>query len=80
MSKLSKYNIVVPYVLIVLGFLLIYTTLLSSRSRSKQTNAYIRVTACIISKNANQRTQKDIEACYRVVQQDTGVTLPRYDK
>lgn len=71
---------ILPFVVIIAGLFLIYISLLSSKGRSKQTNALIRVTACIISKNAKSRAQSDIEKCYQVVQQDTGVTLPRYDK
>lgn len=76
----KKLNAVVPYILIITGFFLIYSMLLSGRARSKQTNSYIRVTACIISKNAKDRSQADIEDCYQKVDADTNVHLIRYDK
>lgn len=44
------------------------------------TSAYTRVSNCILAKNAIGRTQAEIEDCYKQVEQDTGITLKRFDK
>lgn len=66
-------------IIAVAGVLLVTTLLLSSKGTSEQNNAYIRVINCIVSYNASERTQVDIENCYLTVEHDLNVKLERYD-
>lgn len=79
-AQWRKFNAAVPFMLIVIGFGAIYARLLASTSRGIESVARNRVNNCILSKNANTRTQSDIESCYKVVERDLGVHLKRYDK
>lgn len=56
------------------------TLILTSKSVTKENNAYMRVINCIISKNAVGRTQGQIEECYIRVEKDLNIELKRYDK
>lgn len=61
------------------GFLLIFSFVVSTKTKNEENNAYIRVINCIVSENANSRVQSDIETCYQTVEHETGVKLQRYD-
>lgn len=66
-------------IIISAGVLLVILMLASSKGTSEQNNAYIRVINCIVSYNAVDRTQDDIETCYQTVERDLNVKLQRYD-
>lgn len=70
----------IPYVFIMLGFVIAYWMIANNTIQSKENNGYTRVINCIISKNATERIQSDIEECYRVVENEIGIKLQRYDK
>lgn len=66
-------------VIVAAGLLLVILLIASTRGTSEQNNAYIRVINCIVSYNASERTQDDIENCYVTVERDLDVRLQRYD-
>lgn len=66
-------------IIIAAAVLLIFAMVTSSKSTGEQNNAYIRVINCIVSYNASERTQDDIETCYLTVERDLNVKLQRYD-
>ena len=61
------------------ALLLVFMFLAKGQSTTDQNNAYIRVINCIVSHNAGDRTQEDIENCYIEVEGDLNTTLQRYD-
>lgn len=63
--------------LISLGFLAI---VLNGMRSNRITSAYSRVNNCVLSIAPANRTQDDVEDCHKAVQEDTGITLKRYDK
>lgn len=71
-------RIAVPLI-ITAAVLLIVFMISDSRNTSTQNNAYIRVINCIVSYNATERRQEDIESCYRTVEYDLDIKLQRYD-
>lgn len=71
-------KIAIP-VIIAAGMLLITALVLTSQGTTNQNNAYIRVINCIVSYNANERKQSDIDNCYKTLERDLGITLQRYD-
>lgn len=61
------------------GILLILAIVVSAKNTNTETNAYIRVINCIVSHNANDREQSDIEQCYVTVERQMHTQLQRYD-
>lgn len=68
------------FVVIAFGMVVLFMAASKNSSDAKENTAYVRVINCIISKNANQRTQTDIEKCYSVIERDFGLKLVRYDR
>jgi hypothetical protein len=66
-------------VIFIASVLVLFLVSSSANNTSAENNAYVRVINCIISINAVDREQGDIENCYQVVEKDLGVTLKRYD-
>lgn len=66
--------------LVVSGMVLIGMLIVGARNVTDDNNAYIRVINCIVSHNASERTQEDIESCYDTVERDTGIKLQRFDE
>lgn len=73
MSKIALPVIAVAAALLVLGIII------DSKGTTNENNAYIRVINCIVSHNASDRTQEDIENCYVTVERDLDIRLQRYD-
>lgn len=69
----------IAFVIIFIGLGALFIFSSHSRDVNAENNAYIRVIDCIISKNAVNRSQEDIETCYQSVERDTQVHLKRYD-
>lgn len=66
--------------LVVVMFVSIYQTQLSNRQVGRENQTFARFTACVLSIPPFNRTQDRIDQCWTAVQQDTGVTVKRYDK
>ena len=66
-------------IIVAAGVLILVLMLASSKGTGEQNNAYIRVINCIVSHNASERTQQDIENCYVTVERDLNIRLQRYD-
>lgn len=66
-------------IIAVAGVLLIVLMLADTRGKNNENNAYIRVINCIVSYNASDRTQEQIENCYVTVEHDLNIKLQRYD-
>lgn len=71
-------KIAIP-VMVVAALLIVFVVVDGSRKTSEENNAYIRVINCIVSYNASDRTQADIEKCYLTVEHDLDIHLQRYD-
>lgn len=71
-------KIAIP-VMIVAALLIVFVVVDGGRKTSEENNAYIRVINCIVSHNASDRTQADIEGCYLTVERDLDIHLQRYD-
>jgi len=69
-----------PFIIVLAGVMIILVIIADSRGTTKQNNAYVRVINCIVSKNANTRTQDDIEQCYQIVERESNIKLQRYDR
>jgi Skp family chaperone for outer membrane proteins len=65
--------------IVLAGIVLILSFVASSKSTGEENNAYIRVINCIVSYPATQRTQTNIEECYKTVEDQMHVHLQRYD-
>lgn len=76
---MSKMRIIGIYLFVIVGFALTISNLISISRKDKESTTYTRVSNCILSIAPGKRTQKDVENCYRSVQEDAGVTLKRYD-
>lgn len=66
-------------VIVAAALLVVFVAVDESRRTSEENNAYIRVINCIVSQNAKDRAQSDIEQCYATVENDLGIELTRYD-
>jgi len=66
-------------IIIFAAILLVVLMLASTNGTNEQNNAYIRVINCIVSYNASERSQDDIEKCCLTVESDLNVELQRYD-
>lgn len=71
-------KIAIP-IIVVAALLMVFVVVDGGRKTSEEDNAYIRVINCIVSYNASDRTQADIEKCYLTVEGDLGIHLQRYD-
>lgn len=80
MKNLGNAFIIGAFIVILGGFMVLYTSTLTNRKVGINNTAYVRVLNCIIARNATQRTQSDIEHCYTVIEQEFHTTLTRYDK
>lgn len=56
----------------------LFVSIVQTTRSNKVTSAYSRVNNCVLS--IANLTQKDVENCHKAVQEDTGITLKRYDK
>ena len=61
------------------GVVLISFFVISIGDATRDNNAYIRVTNCIISSPSESRTQTSIESCYQNVEKSLELKLERYD-
>ena len=66
-------------VILAAGVLVFYFMISSDINTGEENNAYVRVINCIISINAVDRKQGDIENCYIAVEKDLNVKLKQYD-
>ncbi len=66
-------------IIFIASVLVLFMVSSSANNTSAENNAYVRVINCIISINAVDREQGDIETCYQVVEKDLNVKLKRYD-
>jgi hypothetical protein len=71
---------IVPLIGVIIGFFLVYAGIHTNRRISRENQTYDRGVACIVSINAKDRSQDQIERCWEQVQKDTGVEIKRYDK
>lgn len=72
---------IAPLVLLAAGTLLIFAIANSDNNTTTENNAYIRVSNCVLSIPATDRTQQDIEQCYQEVEEDLSLEseLHRYN-
>lgn len=61
------------------GILIVVALILGTQNTSSENNAYLRVVNCIVSHNAKERQQVDIEECYVTVENELNIKLQRYD-
>lgn len=66
-------------VIAIAGIMLVFTMISVTQNTNNENNAYIRVINCIVTHNASERTQQDIENCYLTVERDLNIKLQRYD-
>lgn len=82
-SKIERAIVTLAPFLIGFASLLLVVLIIQLGKTSEQvsdTQAYTRVTNCVVSKVANPpTTQEAIELCYTQVEKDTGVHLQRFD-
>ena len=52
----------------------------SIQHETQEAGTYSRFTTCALSIPATARTQDEIELCWKRVQDDSGITVKRYDK
>lgn len=82
-SRLEKTFVnLAPWLIGIASVLLIILIYQISKTGSKvaETEAYTRVTNCIVAKSANPEfTQDEIERCYIQVEKNTGESLERFD-
>ena len=71
---------IMPYLLVSLGFILVFVFIQMNSQRTLENQTYGRFLACALSVPADERNQARIELCWDRVQEDTGVTVRRYDK
>ena len=71
-------KIALPIIIVAAGLMFLFIVA-DARGTSNENNAYIRVINCIVSYNAADRTQEQIEKCYSTVENDLSIKLQRYD-
>lgn len=70
-----KLNTAVPFMVIVIGFALIYSRLMTGGERGKVSQAYNRATNCFAATSPTKRTAKYVRACYDAAERDAGVSV-----
>ncbi len=69
-----------PYLIILVGFVLTMGVVRAGRNASQQSNAQTRAITCVLFINAVTRTQADIERCITHIEQETHQKIYRDDK
>lgn len=74
---------VAPYLIVIAGLLLLGVMLQLGKTNERvaETEAYTRVTNCIVAKSGTTtRNFEDVEECYVQVEKNTGRSLERFDE
>jgi len=72
-----------PWIILVAAILLVFLIFQLGKTSEKvaETEAYTRVTNCIVSKvSSPPLAAQDVELCYVQVEKETGVSLQRFDQ
>lgn len=70
----------IPIFIIAAGIFVIFTITTSNKGTSQMNLALNQVQLCILSKNAMNRTQADIEECYHRIESNAGIKIDRMDR
>lgn len=76
-GRITELLVSIAFIFIIAGLLVLFTYQLSGKAKGERNNAYIRTTACIVTIPATTRTAEDIENCYKIVEEKTGIQLER---
>lgn len=74
----STVLIMLIFALVMLGFAIIFSVLMTNRVLSQENNTYLRLNACIVSVPPQTRTQQYVKGCYDGAVAHSGKAVDRY--